>query len=99
MRDFTRTLAGHDVPQILLLQIGAADADAIDALLTAYEAEGVRWVGLRAALADPFYAMQTRQPVPFGSALPYGIARERGLAIAPPVWARGLEQRLARICR
>ena len=99
VRDFARAFAGRDVPQILLLHIGAADADAIDALLTAYEAEGVRWVGLRAALADPFYANETRQPVPFGSALPYRLAREHGLALAPPAWARGLEQRLARTCR
>ena len=72
------------VPQVLLLHAGAADADAIDALLTAFEAEGARWVSLRAALADPFYAPATHAPVPFGSALPYVLAGERGLKIDPP---------------
>ena len=91
VRAVTRALAGRDVPQVLLLHAGAADADAIDELLTAFEAEGVRWVGLRAALADPFYAPATHAPVPFGSALPYVLARERGLKVDPPVWARGLE--------
>ena len=98
MRAFARTLVGHDVPQVLLLHAGVADADAIDALLTAYEAEGVRWVDLRAALADPFYAIETKRPIPFGTALPYRIASERGLEMDPPVWARGLEKRLAAVC-
>ncbi len=56
IRAITRTLAGRDVPQVLLLHAGVADAEFIDALLTAFEAEGAQWVGLRAALADPFYA-------------------------------------------
>jgi peptidoglycan/xylan/chitin deacetylase (PgdA/CDA1 family) len=98
VRAFTRAFEQHDVPQILLLHLGAADANAIEDLLTAYEAEGVRWLGLRAALADPFYAEET-QPNPFGSALPYRIARERGVDMEPPVWARGLEQRLSETCR
>jgi hypothetical protein len=74
-------------------------SDAIDALLTAFEAEGARWVGLRVALADPFYAPATHAPVPFGSALPYVLAGERGLKVDPPVWARGLETRLSAVCR
>ena len=80
----TRALAGRPVPQVLLLHAGAADADAIDALLTAFEAEGVRWIGLRAALADPFYAPAVHAPVPFGSALPYVLAGERGLKSIHP---------------
>jgi peptidoglycan/xylan/chitin deacetylase (PgdA/CDA1 family) len=98
-RAITRQLAGRDVPQVLLLHAGVADADAIDALLTAFEEEGARWVGLRAALSDPFYAPATHAPVPFGSALPYVLARERGLKIDPPVWARGLEAQLRAVCR
>ena len=99
VRAVTRTLAGRDVPQVLLLHAGAADADAIDALLTAFEAEGARWIGLRAALADPFYAPATHAPVPSGSALPYVLARERGLKTDPPVWARELEGQLRAVCR
>jgi peptidoglycan-N-acetylglucosamine deacetylase len=99
VRAITRKLAGRDVPQVLLLHAGAADADAIDALLTAFEAEGARWVGLRAALDDPFSAPATHAPVPFGSALPYVLAGEHGLKVDPPVWARGLETRLNAVCR
>ena len=99
IRTVTRTLAGREVPQVLLLHAGAADADGIDALLTAFEAEGARWVSLRAALADPFYTPATHTPVPFGSALPYLLARERGLKTDPPVWARGLEAQLRTVCQ
>jgi peptidoglycan/xylan/chitin deacetylase (PgdA/CDA1 family) len=99
IRAVTRTLAGRDVPQVLLLHAGAADADAIDALWTAFEGEGARWIGLRAALADPFYAPATHPPVPSGSALPYVLARERGMKVDPPVWARGLEAQLRAVCR
>ncbi len=99
VRAITRALAGRDVPQVLLLHAGAADADGIDALLTAFEAEGVRWVALRAALADPFYRPATHAPVSSGSALPYVLAHERGLAVDPPVWARGLEAQLGALCR
>jgi peptidoglycan-N-acetylglucosamine deacetylase len=99
IRVVTRALAGREVPQVLLLHAGAADADAIDALLTAFEAEGARWITLRAALADPFYAPTVHAPVSFGSALPYVLARERGLTIDPPVWARGLEAQLRTVCQ
>ena len=95
----TRTLAGHDIPQVLLLHAGVADAEMIDALLTAFEAEGAQWVGLRTALADPFYVPATHAPVRSGSSLPYVLARERGLKVDPPVWARGLEARLNALCR
>jgi peptidoglycan-N-acetylglucosamine deacetylase len=99
VRDITRQLAGRAVPQVLLLHAGAADADAIDRLLAAFEAEGVQWVGLRAALADPFYAPAIHAPVRSGSALPYVLARERGLKVDRAVWARGLEAQLSAMCR
>jgi len=99
IRAVTRMLAGREVPQVLLLHAGAADADSIDALLTAFEAEGARWISLREALADPFYAPAVHTPVPSGSALPYVLARERGLKIDPPVWARGLEAQLRTVCQ
>jgi peptidoglycan-N-acetylglucosamine deacetylase len=99
IRAVTHALAGRQVPQVLLLHAGAADADAIDALLTAFEAEGARWITLRAALADPFYAPTVHAPVRPGSALPYVLARERGLKIDPPVWARGVEAQLRAVCQ
>lgn len=99
MRALTRAIAQREVPQVLLLHIGAADADAIDELLTAYEAEGVRFVSLDRALADPFYAIDPALPARAGAALPYRIAKARGVPRPEPIFARGLEEKLDAMCR
>ena len=99
MRALTRELAGGDVPQVLLLHVGAADADALDELLSAYEREGVVFVPLETALRHPFYASDAGPPRKMGAALPYLVARARGVTTPPPIFARGLEERLAATCR
>lgn len=99
MRELTRQLVQRDVPHVLLLHIGAADADAVDELLTAYEREGARWIDLRAALADPFYAIDPHLPARAGAAFPYRVAKARGVPVPQPVFARDLEDRLAKMCR
>jgi peptidoglycan/xylan/chitin deacetylase (PgdA/CDA1 family) len=99
-REIGRLLAGREIKHVLLLHVGAADADAIEDLLTAYEHEGVRWIDLPTALADPFYAMDPGPPVRYGASFPYyaakGAHREPP---APPIFSRGLEERLERTCR
>lgn len=99
MRELGRALAQREVKHVLLLHAGVADADTIEALLTAYEREGVRWVSLPAALADPFYAMDPGPPMRAGAAFPYRAAKARGLKAPPPIFARGLEERLEAVCR
>ena len=84
--------------QVLLLHIGAADADAIEALLTAYEHEGVRWIDLPTALSDPFYSLDPRRPWKNGAAFPYAIARARGVKLPPPP-SRPAEDKLEATCR
>ena len=98
MRRLTRALVGREIKHILLLHIGAADAAAIDALLTAYEREGVEWIDLRAALEDSFHALDAR-PYSFGAAAPYRIARDRGVPAPPSRFTRATEQRLDATCR
>jgi peptidoglycan/xylan/chitin deacetylase (PgdA/CDA1 family) len=98
MRDLTRTLVGRDIKHVLLLHIGAADAAAIDALLTAYEREGVQWIDLRSALTDPFYRLDS-SPYSFGAAAPYRIAKDRGVRTPPSTFNRAAEQRLEATCR
>jgi peptidoglycan-N-acetylglucosamine deacetylase len=99
MRELTRTLVGRDIKHVLLLHIGAADAAAIDALLTAYEREGVEWIDLRTALADPFYSLDTTRPYSFGAAAPYRVAKERGVRTPPSTFNPEAEQRLEATCR
>jgi peptidoglycan/xylan/chitin deacetylase (PgdA/CDA1 family) len=98
MRKLTRALVGRDIRHILLLHIGAADAAAIDALLTAYEREGVQWVDLPTALADPFYSLDTR-PYSFGAAAPYRVAKDGGVPAPPATFTPESEQRLEATCR
>lgn len=99
VRELTRRLVQRDVAHVLLLHIGAADADAIDDLLTAYEREGVRWVDLRTALADPFYAIDPKLPARYGAAFPYVLAKARGIQAPPAIFARDHEEKLEKVCR
>jgi len=50
-----RQLYGRRIPHVLLMHVGAFDAEMIEPLLAAMEAEDVQWVSLDAALADPVY--------------------------------------------
>ena len=99
VRALAQRLVHREVRHVLLLHIGAADADAIDDLLTAYEREGVRWIDLRTALADPLYAIDPALSARSGAAFPYVLAKARGVPAPPAVFARGLEERLDQICR
>jgi peptidoglycan-N-acetylglucosamine deacetylase len=99
MRELTRTLEQREVRQVLLLHLGVADRDAIDDLLTSYEREGVRWIDLPTALADPFFAQDPALPSRAGVAFPYRVAKARGVSAPAPVFARDLEARLDQTCR
>ena len=99
VRELTRRLAGRDIAHVLLLHIGVADADAMEDLLTAFERVGVRWIDLATALADPFYAQDPALLVRYGAAFPYLVAKARGVTPPPPIFARGLEAQLEKVCR
>lgn len=99
VRALAQRLVHREVRHVLLLHIGAADADAIDDLLTAYEREGVRWIDLRTALADPLYAIDPGLSARHGAAFPYVLAEARGVTAPPASFARGLGERLERVCR
>ncbi len=99
MQALTQELEQRAVPQVLLLHAGVADADAIDELLTRYEREGVRWIELGKALADPFFSQDPAFPTAAGAAFPYRIAKARGISVPLAVYARDLEARLDATCR
>jgi peptidoglycan/xylan/chitin deacetylase (PgdA/CDA1 family) len=98
MRDLSQQLVHREMRQVLLLHIGAADADALDDLLTAYEGESVRWVELRTALADPIYQEDPALPVRYGAAFPYLLAKAHDVRTTAPVFARSLEADLEATC-
>jgi peptidoglycan-N-acetylglucosamine deacetylase len=99
MRELTRALEQREVRHVLLLHLGVADQDALDELLTKYEREGVRWIDLPTALADPFFAQDPALPSRSGIAFPYRVALARGVSAPAPVFARDLEARLDETCR
>ncbi len=50
-----REVFGHSIPQVLLVHPNVPAAQNLDALLTAYEQAGVRFVSLEEALTEPAY--------------------------------------------
>ena len=98
MRELSRTLMHREIRQVLLLHIGAADADGIEDLLIAYEGQGVKWIDLRTALADGIYALDPGDVARYGAALPYRLAKTRGIRAGSPIFERDLEDELARTC-
>lgn len=97
IRKLTHVLTGRDVKHVLLLHIGAASAAAVSPLLAAFENEGVRWIDLPTALSDPFYAAAPRAASRFGAALPYRVAKARGVKL-PPAPDRAAQEALPGTC-
>jgi peptidoglycan/xylan/chitin deacetylase (PgdA/CDA1 family) len=56
----SHVLLGRGMKHILLLHLGAADADVMDELLSAYEKMNVQWISLDDALGDEAYAVDPR---------------------------------------
>jgi peptidoglycan/xylan/chitin deacetylase (PgdA/CDA1 family) len=96
-RKLGRILAGREISHVLLLHIGAADADQMDALLSSYEAAGARWVTLEQAQADPIYAEDPGFVTPRGWTHLDRLEKARGVKLENDWWPD--EKRLAEICR
>ncbi len=88
---------GRSIAHILLLHSGSFDAAALDALLSAYEEEGVRWISLDDALEDPAYDDPVAVPAHRGGTLlERRIARDN----APhPPFQREAAGLLAHVCQ
>ena len=79
-----RELAGRDVAHILLLHVGAMDADQMDALLSTLEAQGARFVTLEEAMGDPIYGEAPDLAWKVGASLLDRMVKARGLKPAYP---------------
>lgn len=55
-RAMSQALLGREIPYVLLMHLGAFDARMLPRLLAQYKAEGMSFVTLPQAQADPFYA-------------------------------------------
>jgi peptidoglycan-N-acetylglucosamine deacetylase len=96
-RALSHALFGRDIAYVLLLHIGEADADQLDAMLSSYEAAGARWVTLDQAQKDPAYAQDPGFVTPWGFTLLDRLAKARKLKLPGGFWPD--EKRLEEICQ
>ncbi|HWC18535.1 MAG TPA: GDSL-type esterase/lipase family protein, partial [Terriglobales bacterium] len=82
-RSLSQTLYGRDIPYVLLMHIGASDAEMLPRLLNLYRSKGFEFVTLQEAERDDFY----RQSTELGSApspdMLEGVMAERHLPVPP----------------
>jgi peptidoglycan-N-acetylglucosamine deacetylase len=84
---FRRTLAkatfGHDIPYVLLMHLGALDAQLLPRLLALYREAGFRFVSLQEAEKDPFYANDLDLQLPSEPDTLEAAARRKGVSPWP----------------
>ncbi|MBU1346441.1 MAG: polysaccharide deacetylase family protein [Alphaproteobacteria bacterium] len=94
-RALSDRLYGRDIPYVLLMHAGAFDARMMPRLLELYQARGVTFVSLEAAMSDPFYETDREAA---DTAAPLTLENEaRAAGIAVPERADVLNE-LAALC-
>jgi peptidoglycan/xylan/chitin deacetylase (PgdA/CDA1 family) len=78
-RALSHTLYHRDIPYVLLMHIGAFDAEMLPRLLGLYRAKGVQFVTLEDAESDEFYRGQTDLHQAPGPSTLEGVMAERHL--------------------
>jgi lysophospholipase L1-like esterase len=94
-RELSQTLNGRDIPYVLLMHIGAFDAEMLPKLLDLYRAKGFQFVPLDEAERDEFYREDTDLQLPSGPDLLEGVAAERHVPMPPREPVPALES----VCR
>lgn len=79
--EMSRALYGRDIPYVLLMHIGAFDAEMLPRLLELYRSKGVQFVTLEEAESDEFYRIDTDLHQPPGPTSLEGAMAERHLAL------------------
>jgi lysophospholipase L1-like esterase len=95
-REMSQKAYGRDIPYVLLMHIGAFDAEMLPRLLNLYRARGFEFVTLEEAECDEFYRVSTDLNLPAGVDSMEGAMKERQLPI--PVYAVG-NPKLESLCR
>ncbi|MNL19828.1 hypothetical protein D3C87_1410510 [compost metagenome] len=68
----------REIPHILLLRVGALDAQVMDQMLTNYKKLGVQFIPLSEAAQDPIYDLDPGVTGKWGSELQYQVLKSRG---------------------
>ena len=95
-RELAQTLFGRDIPYVLLMHIGALDAEMLPQLLDLYRSRGFRFVTLQEAEQDPWYRPETNVKLPSATDTLEGAMAARHLP--PPLHATPAVQ-FETICR
>lgn len=77
----SQALFKRQIAHVLLLHMGAFDAEMVDELLTTYEKEGVKFIPLSQALKDTVYKTDPGLEQKFGAELPYQILKSRNIKL------------------
>ena len=85
-RDMSEKVNGRDIPYVLLMHIGALDAEMLPRLLALYKARGFEFVTLPDAESDPFYRDSMDPSLPAVPDTLEGAMNQQGI----PFPARGL---------
>ena len=95
-RNLSQTLYGRDIPYVLLMHVGAFDAEMLPRLLALYRSRFFQFVTLEVAESDPFYVIDTDLSLPPGANSLERAMAERQLGLpAHPVPAVQLDS----LCR
>lgn len=95
-RELAKRLFGHDIPYVLLMHVGALDAEMLPRLLEQYRSEGFEFVTLQQAESDPFYRNDIDLTLTVSADMLEQAAGERGIAFPPPT---PVTVNLNQICR
>ncbi|MNL21596.1 Polysaccharide deacetylase [compost metagenome] len=98
----SHSLFKRSIPHILLMHIGAFDAEMLDTLLTEYKKMGVVFIPLSEANQDEVYSIDPGLPARQGSELTYQIMKSKNLGLADvglKKYEDYPEDKLAKICR
>ena len=90
-----KSLFGHDIPYVLLMHLGAFDAHMLPRLLEQYKSQGVTFVTLEQAEADPFYVSDMTPQAPGTDTLEGALAEKH----LPWIAGAELPAELNSICR
>lgn len=77
----SQALFKKDISHILLLHIGAFDAEILDRLLSNYEKKGVEFIPLSEAVKDDIYSIDPGVTGKWGSEFPYQVLKARHLSL------------------
>jgi peptidoglycan/xylan/chitin deacetylase (PgdA/CDA1 family) len=82
-RQLSRTLYGRDIPYVLLMHVGAFDAEMLPRLLRLYSSRGFKFVTLAEAESNEFYRQDIDLRLPPGFDTLEGAMAERHLPLPP----------------